>query len=76
MELMPSERAVLGQIRDLFLEAALRTYRLSGVSGRWPVTRFDAYRFGFAGLVSKGLITQSLDRTLFSITNAGLKAMT
>jgi hypothetical protein len=76
MDLMPSERAVLGQIRDLFLEASVRTYRLSALSGRWPVIHFDAYRFGFSGLVSKGLITQSLDRTQFSITNAGLKAMT
>jgi hypothetical protein len=74
MELIPSERAVLRQIRDLFLESSLRTYRLNLLTGRWPVTHFDAYRDGYAGLMTKGLIASS-DGLSFSITNAGLKAM-
>lgn len=73
MELIPSERAVLRQIRDLFLESSLRTYRLNLLTGRWPVIHYDAYRGGLAGLVKKGLIAS--DGLAFSITNAGLKAM-
>lgn len=75
MELIPSERAVLGQIRDIFLEASLRTYRLTVLTSRWPVLHYDAYRSGYAGLVGKGLIARSADGQLFSITNAGMKAM-
>jgi hypothetical protein len=75
MELIPSERAVLRQIRDLFVEASVRTYRLNVLTSRWPITHYDAYRGGYAGLVSKGLIEKSRDEQFFSITNAGLKAM-
>lgn len=75
MELIPGERAVLRQIRDLFLEASLRSYRLNMLTARWPATHYDAYRSGYAGLVGKGLIEQSPDEQFFSITNAGLRAM-
>jgi hypothetical protein len=75
MELIPSERAVLAQIRDLFLEASVRTYRLSVLTARWPATHYDAYRGGYAGLAKKGFIAKSFDEQLFSITNAGIKAM-
>ena len=75
MDLIPSERAVLRQIRDLFLEASVRTYRLNILTARWPATHYDAYRGGYAGLVSKGLIAKSADEVHFSITNAGMRAM-
>jgi hypothetical protein len=75
MELVPSERAVLRQIRDLFLEASVRTYRLNTLTSRWPASHYDAYRGGYAGLVSKGLIAKSPDEQCFSITNAGMRAM-
>jgi hypothetical protein len=75
MELVPGERAVLTQIRDLFLEASVRTYRLNILTQRWPAIHYDAYRAGYAGLVSKGLIAKSADEVYFSITNAGMKAM-
>ena len=75
MELVPSERAVLTQIRDLFLEASVRTYRLNTLTSRWPPTHYDAYRGGYAGLLSKGLIASSADEQYFSITNAGMRAM-
>ena len=74
-ELVPSERAVLRQIRDLFLEASVRTYRLNALTTRWPAAHYDAYRAGYAGLASKGLIAKSPDHQYFSITNAGMKAM-
>ena len=75
MDFTPSERAVLAQIRDLFLEASVRSYRLSILTGRWPVTHFDAYRNGFEGLVSKGLLAKGFNEQSFNITNAGLRAM-
>ena len=75
MELVPGERAVLTQIRDLFLEASVRTYRLNVLTARWPPIHFPAYLAGYAGLVSKGLIAKSADERFFSITNAGMKAM-
>lgn len=75
MELIPSERAVLKQIRDLFLEASVRTYRLGALTSRWPPLHYEAYRGGYAGLVQKGFIAKSADEQLFSITNAGMKAI-
>lgn len=75
MNLTPSERAVLGQIRDLFLEGSVRSYRVSILTGRWPVTHYDAYRGGLEGLVSKGLIAMGANEQSFSITNAGMRAM-
>jgi len=73
LNLIPSERAVLGQIRGLFLEASTRTYRLALLTARWPALHYDAYRGGYSGLISKGLIAG--DNQIFRITNAGLKAM-
>jgi hypothetical protein len=75
MDLTPSERAVLAQIRDLFLEASVRSYRLSILTGRWPAIHFDAYRGGFDGLVRKGLIVKGFKEQSFNITNAGMRAM-
>jgi hypothetical protein len=75
MTLIPSERAVLDQIRVLFFEASVRTYRLRTLSSRWPVSHYDAYSGGYAGLIKKGLITGSADGHGFTITNAGLMAM-
>jgi len=75
MELIPNERVVLKQVLNLFLEASIRTYRFNALSSRWPHTRYEAYREGFDGLVKKGLIATSKNEQMFSITNAGLKAM-
>ena len=73
MDLIPSERAVLRQIRDLFLESSVRTYRMTALTARWPTVHYDAYRSGFAGLLSKKLVDS--DGVAFTITNAGLRAM-
>jgi hypothetical protein len=75
MILVPSERAVLGQIQDIFLVSSVRSYRINSLMARWPVLDFQAYRDGYAGLISKGLISKSVDDQVFTITNAGLKAM-
>lgn len=75
MELVPSERAVLRQVRDLFLEASVRTYRLNALTSRWPPLHYQAYELGFVGLVKRGFINASSDQRFFSITNAGMKAL-
>jgi len=75
MEFVPSELAVLRQLRDLFQEASVRTYRLTMLTSRWPAGHYDAYRGGYVGLVKRGLISPSADQRFFSITSAGLKAM-
>ena len=75
MDFTPSERAVLGQIRVLFLEASGRTFRLRELTSRWPVLHHDAYSGGYASLMKMGLIAGSADGQGFSITSAGLKAM-
>jgi hypothetical protein len=75
MDLKPSERAVLGQIRVLFLEASGRTFRLRELTSRWPVLHYDAYSGGYAGLIKRGLIAGSADGQGFGITSAGFKAM-
>jgi hypothetical protein len=75
MDLKPSEQAVLGQIRVLFLEASGRTFRLRELTSRWPVLHYDAYSSGYASLIKRGLIAGSADGQGFGITSAGFKAM-
>ncbi len=75
MDLKPSERAVLGQIRVLFLEASGRTFRLRELTSRWPVLHYDAYSGGYASLIKRGLIAGSTDGQGFRVTSAGFKAM-
>ena len=75
MTLIPSEKAVLKQVRDLFLEGSARTYRLNALTIRWPGLHYDAYNQGYEGLVRKGLLTTSADGQAFTITNAGMKAL-
>lgn len=75
MDLIPSERAVLKQIRLLFFEASERTHAVTMLRARWPVLHYAAYDEGYAGLIKKGLLAVSADEQRFSITNAGLRAM-
>jgi predicted Zn-dependent protease len=76
MELVPSERAVLKIIRMLLIEASSRTHRATVLRSRWPALHSEAYSGGYASLVRKGLIAVSADGQEFSVTNAGLRAMT
>jgi hypothetical protein len=76
MDLVPSERAVLKIIRMLLLEASSRTHPVTVLRSRWPALHSEAYNGGYGSLVTKGLIAPSADGQQFSVTNAGLKAMT
>lgn len=75
MTLIPSEQAVLRQIRELLLQASARTHRFSALSSRWPALHYGACLAGYVGLARKGLIAKSSDERYFSVTSAGLKAM-
>ena len=75
MDLKPSEQAVLGQIRVLFLEGSGRTFRLRELTSRWPVPHYDAYSSGYTSLIKRGLIAGFADGQGFGITGAGFKAM-
>ena len=74
-DLVPSEQAVLRQVRDLFAEASVRTYRTTMLTSRWPAAHYEAYRGGYIGLLKKGLISLTADQRFFTVTSAGLKAM-
>jgi hypothetical protein len=75
LDLIPGERAVLMQIRDIFLEGSARIYRLNMLMARWPAGHLDAYKGGLVGLVKRGLLAESPDGQAFTITSAGLKAL-
>jgi hypothetical protein len=49
---------------------------VSVLRSRWPALHSQAYDGGYAGLVKKGLVALSEDGTAFSVTTAGLRAMT
>jgi hypothetical protein len=75
MDLTPAERAVLRQVRDLFGEASVTSYRLASLMARWPEAHRAVNQMAFDGLVKKGLLIQRPGEQMFSITSAGLKAM-
>jgi len=75
MELTPAERAVLRQVRDLFGEASVTSYRIGSLAARWPTGERDAYQAAFESLVRKGLLIQRPGEQLFSVSSAGLRAM-
>jgi hypothetical protein len=75
MDLTPAEGAVLRQVRDLFREASVRSYRVTSLAARWPAAHRAAYEGGFAGLVRKGLLVHRPGEPLFGISTAALKAM-
>ena len=74
MDLTPGERSVLLQIRVLYYNAAKREQQVKALLGLWTPTHYETYRAAFAGLVAKQLISEN-GTQLFSITDAGLKAM-
>lgn len=72
MNLVPSERAVLGMIRTLVLQSKSRTHRVTVLRGQWPPMHADAYDAGYVGLIAKRLILVSRDKQTFSVTSTGL----
>jgi hypothetical protein len=75
MDLTSAERAVLLQVRNLFGEASVTSYRLASLVARWPANERASYQAAFDSLVSRGFFIQRAGEQMFSITGAGLKAM-
>ena len=75
MDLTPTERAILRQVRDLFGEASVTSYRIASLAARWPVADRTAYQNAFESLVRKGLLIQRVGEQMFSVSSAGLRAM-
>jgi hypothetical protein len=75
MDLTPSERAVLGQVRVLYDKAPGRDHPLKTLTAQWPPLHYEAYKSGYAGLLSKRLIQHDGERYSFKITDAGLKVI-
>jgi hypothetical protein len=75
MDLTSAERAVLLQVRNLFGEASVTSYRLASLVARWPASERASYQAAFDSLVSRGFFIQRAGEQMFSITGAGLKAM-
>ena len=72
MNLVPSERAVLGMIRTLVVQSRSRTHRVTVLRGQWPPMHAEVYDSGYIGLIAKRLIQVSSDQQSFSITSSGL----
>jgi hypothetical protein len=73
VEFIPSEYAVLRQIRDLYRETRNGTFLLTVLTSRWPPLHYEAYATGLLGLISKGAIANGQDGRSVRITNAGMK---
>ena len=74
VDFTPGEKAVLAQIRVLYLNAPRREQQVKALLGLWPPTHYQTYRSAFSGLVAKLLISEDGSQ-LFRITDTGLKAM-
>jgi hypothetical protein len=75
MDLTTAERAVLKQVRNLFGEASVTSYRFASLAARWPDDLRGIYQMAFDSLVKKGLLLKRDGDLMFSITAAALKEM-
>lgn len=74
MELTPGEKAVLGQIRVLYSQAAQRDQQVKALMLQWPPTHYETYKSAFGGLLAKQLI-QRTGGEVFRLTDTGLTAI-
>lgn len=75
MELTPGERAVLGQIRDLYSSTSKREHSLATVTAQWPPIHYEAYKDVLKTLVHKRLFDAVGNGHALRITDEGLRAM-
>jgi hypothetical protein len=75
MEFTPGERAVLGQLRDLYMRTSEREHQLAAITGQWAPILYEAYKGVLADLVRKGLLQATSKGRAVAITDAGLEAM-
>ena len=75
MELTPGERALLGQLRDLYAGTSKREHSLGTVTGQWPPIHYEAYKEVLKSLVAKRLLDTIGSGHALRITDEGLRAM-
>jgi hypothetical protein len=75
MDLTPGERAVLGQLRDLYATTSKAEHSLATIVGQWQPIAYEAYKSVLKALVAKGLLEATNKGQAVAITAAGLKAM-
>ncbi len=75
MEFTPGERAVLGQLRDLYMRTSEREHQLAAITGEWAPIVYEAYKGVLADLVRKGLLQATNKGRAVAITDAGFEAM-
>ena len=73
MDLSPGEKAVLGQIRVLYQEAA-GDQLFRALIGQWPPAHYQAYADAYERLMVKGFI-QATNGQAFTLTDKGLKTL-
>lgn len=75
MDLTPGERAILGQLRDLYGGTSKREHSLGTITGQWPPMHYDAYKDVLKSLVAKRLLDAIGSGHTLRITDEGLRAM-
>src|SRR5687768_10041830 len=75
MELTPGERAILGQLRDLYTSTSKLEHPLPTITSQWLPPLFEAYKGVLSGLVTKGFLRATNQGRSVEITAEGLKAM-
>ena len=73
MDLSPGEKAVLGQIRVLYDEAA-GDQLFRALISQWPPAHYQAYADSYERLMAKGFI-KAISGQAFTLTDKGLKTL-
>lgn len=75
MELTPGERAMLGQLRELYAATSKKEHALGTITSQWPAMHVEAYKGVLRGLVDKKLLEAADKGRAVRITEAGAQAM-
>jgi hypothetical protein len=75
VDLTPGERAILGQLRDLYAGTSKREHSLGTITGQWPPIHHEAYKDVLKNLVAKRLLVKVGNGHALRITDEGLRTM-
>jgi len=75
VDLTPGERALLGQLRDLYSSTSKREHPLGTITGQWPPIHYEAYKDVLKSLVARRLLDAVGNGHALRITDEGFQAM-
>ena len=75
MELTPGERAMLSQLRELYVATSKKEHALGAITSQWPAMHVEAYKGVLRGLVDKKLLEARDKGRSVRITDAGALLM-